>query len=162
MPSLGQTVLLWRLHRGLTQQALAARARIPRSNLSAIERDQQDVTVQTLRTVAAALEVRPGLLADGLLPPTDAPARRMSRAEMECIADEVVRGAPAQRGADRFLIEALRALLAPKARASPHRWTAPRWSNRKTDLAWVQLRARYPANVVNSLVSRITDRLHRP
>lgn len=61
----GQAVLLWRLHRGLTQQTLAVKARVPRSNLSAIERGKREVSLRTLRSLALALEVRPGVLADG-------------------------------------------------------------------------------------------------
>jgi transcriptional regulator with XRE-family HTH domain len=58
----GETVLAWRLARGMTQAALARAACIPRPNLSAIERGDREVTLKTLRALALALEVRPGVL----------------------------------------------------------------------------------------------------
>lgn len=163
MTPFGQTVLFWRMSRGMTQQALAARSHIPRSNLSAIEGGRREVTLQTLRALASALNVPPGMLVDGVLPPSEgSPRRQLSREEMERIADHVVSTAPVRRETDRFLIETLRRLVAPKAHAYHKPWKTPRWSNRKTNLAWLQLRARYPSSVVDSLLSRITDRLHRP
>lgn len=64
----GETVLAWRLARGLTQAALANLARVSRPNLSAIERGQREVTLGTLRALAVALDVRPGVLVDGVSP----------------------------------------------------------------------------------------------
>ena len=159
----GQAVLLWRMHRGVTQHTLASRARIPRSNLSSIERGKQEVSLRTLRAVACALDIQPGVLADGLPPPSKRTSgHQLSREEMERIADWVVSGKPVRRASDRFLVDTLRKLVAPKARAYHRSWKSPRWSNRRTDLAWLQLRARYPSSVVESLLSRVTDRLHRP
>lgn len=65
MCPLGQTILLWRHHRKLTQLDLAVRTGLSRPNLSAIEQGSRDVTVQTLRRIAEALGVRPGQLVDG-------------------------------------------------------------------------------------------------
>ena len=62
-------LLLWRLARGLTQAGLAKRAKMAQPNLSDIERGAQDVSLRTLRALAYALAVRPGLLADGVPPP---------------------------------------------------------------------------------------------
>ena len=64
----GQTLFLWRLDRHLSQAALAQRAGIPRPNLSLMERGKREVTLGTLRALAVALDVRPGILADGVLP----------------------------------------------------------------------------------------------
>ena len=68
MAPFGETVLLWRLQRGLTQKELARRAGVPRPNLSAIERGQLEVSLKTVRALALALGVRPGVLVDGIAP----------------------------------------------------------------------------------------------
>ncbi|HMF41326.1 MAG TPA: helix-turn-helix transcriptional regulator, partial [Polyangia bacterium] len=68
MQPFGETVLAWRLARGMTQAELGRAARIPRPNLSAIERGDREVTLKTLRALALALDVRPGVLADGIPP----------------------------------------------------------------------------------------------
>ena len=90
MQPFGETVLAWRLTRGMTQAELAASARIPRPNLSAIERGDREVTLKTLRALAVALNVRPGILADGVSPAEG--ARPLSRTRMERIARAAAHG----------------------------------------------------------------------
>lgn len=69
MISLGENIYLWRLSKGLSQEALAAKAGIPRPNLSAIEKGGRNITVATLRALSFALGIKPGLLVDGIAPP---------------------------------------------------------------------------------------------
>src|SRR6185437_7370469 len=90
MRPFGETVLAWRLTRGMTQAQLARAARIPRTNLSAIERGEREVTLPTLRALALALNVRPGTLVDGETP--GASASPLTRTQMERIAEATVRG----------------------------------------------------------------------
>lgn len=52
----------YRQARGLTQAALAASMDVDRAHVSAMERGQQNVTLQTLQRVAAHLDVAPGKL----------------------------------------------------------------------------------------------------
>lgn len=52
----------YRLARGLTQAALAAAMDVDRAHVSAMERGQQNVTLQTLQRVAAHLDVAPAQL----------------------------------------------------------------------------------------------------
>lgn len=59
---------MWRLSKGLSQELLAAKAGIPRPNLSAIEKGGRNITVATLRALSFALGIRPGLLVDGIAP----------------------------------------------------------------------------------------------
>lgn len=47
---------------GLTQAALAAAMEVDRAHVSAMERGQQNVTLQTLQRVAAHLDVAPAKL----------------------------------------------------------------------------------------------------
>lgn len=68
MVPFGQAVYLWRMERGLTQEALAQRLGMPRPRLCAIERGAVDPTLRTLRRLAEALGVSPGVLVDGKPP----------------------------------------------------------------------------------------------
>ncbi|EPX79308.1 helix-turn-helix domain-containing protein [Litoreibacter arenae] len=52
----------YRQLRGLTQAALAAAMDVDRAHVSAMERGQQNVTLQTLQRVAAHLDVTPANL----------------------------------------------------------------------------------------------------
>ena len=52
----------YRQLRGLTQAALAAAMDVDRAHVSAMERGQQNVTLQTLLRVAAHLDVTPAKL----------------------------------------------------------------------------------------------------
>ena len=155
----GPTVFLWRLHRGLTQQALAAKARVPRSNLSAIERGKREVSLRTLRLLALALNVRPGMLADGVAPGEgESPAKGWSRERLERVAEVVVSGAPVREVRERALVEALRAVVEPRALASTSRWRSSRVSPRGRNTAWLAIHAAYPPEVIASLLQRIADR----
>ena len=156
----GQTVVLWRAHRRLTQEALARKAGIPRPNLSAIERGQREVTLGTLRALALGLDIRPGVLADGVPPQAhERPGTKLSRAALERIADAAVRAAPLPNESERRLADALRTvarqrLLAARRQTPPHRR-----SIRNMDEAWLWLAASYPPTVVQSLLQRMADRL---
>lgn len=86
MQPVGQTIYLWRLHRRATQARVAEDAGISRPNLSAIEQGARDLTVQTLRRIAAALGVSPGTLVDGLGPAADAGALSADRHAVDRIA----------------------------------------------------------------------------
>ncbi len=90
MLPLGQTITLWRKACGLTQAELAQKSGISRPNLSVIEQEGRDVTVGTLRRLAEALGVSPGILADGT-PPKDFQKRgKLSRQSLDRIARWVV------------------------------------------------------------------------
>jgi len=52
----------YRQARGLTQAALAAAMDVDRAHVSAMERGQQNVTLQTLQRVASHLDVAPAKL----------------------------------------------------------------------------------------------------
>ncbi|MEM6727805.1 MAG: helix-turn-helix transcriptional regulator [Pseudomonadota bacterium] len=51
-------IKLWREHRGLSQDALAEAAGVPRPNISAIEKGRRGASVETLKRIADALNVR--------------------------------------------------------------------------------------------------------
>ena len=66
--AIGQTIYIWRSYKKMTQEDLAKKSGVSRPNLSAIEQGARDLTVKTLRRIASALGVKPGILVDDVLP----------------------------------------------------------------------------------------------
>jgi len=155
MVPFGEAVLLWRLQRGLTQEELARRAGVPRPNLSAIERGQREVSLKTLRALAVALDVRPGVLVDGIVPREE--VGRLSREAMERIADAVVRNAPLAEPKEQALADRLKYLVGSRLRAAGPVTKGGVRLGRVSDRAWLSLSS-YPEAVIESLVSRILER----
>lgn len=156
----GQTIVLWRAHRHLTQEALARKAGIPRPNLSAIERGQREVTLGTLRALALGLDIQPGILVDGMPPGGREPARaELSRSALERIADSAVRATPLSNESERLVVDALRTVARQRLLAARRQKPPPRRSVRDMDEAWLWLTASYPPQVVQSLFQRMADRL---
>ena len=161
MVPFNETLWLWRAHRGLTQAALARRARIPRPNLSAIERGKREVSLGTLRALAVALNIRPGVLADGVppdLPKEGSPG--LSREAMERIAEAVVTQRSLRDGRERRVAQALRQIVRNRLALSK-RPARVRPQPRATQAAWVWLKAAYAEAVVRSLLQRIADHQRR-
>ena len=59
---LGKRVLAARIASGFTQEQLAARTRIPRTILSAIETGRLEPSLETIARVETALGLEPGVL----------------------------------------------------------------------------------------------------
>src|SRR5438132_9167576 len=155
----GETVLVWRLARGMTQDALARAARVSRPNLSAIERGDRDVTLRTLRALAVALGVRPGVLVDGEAPP-DSGRTRLGRDDLERVAAAAgaatteparARLGPAAHlsASERRLADHLAAVTAGRRGGRGGR------ASRQGDRAYLLLRAREAPETIASLVDRI-------
>ena len=159
MRPFNQTLLLWRRHRGLTQDALARRAGIARPNLSTIEQGRREVTLTTLRALAAALDVRPGVLADGVVPGvTEGPSKPLSRRRLERIADGVWRRTALSDPEERAVAAALTRIVGPLLAATRRRRGGVPRQPREARLAWLWLHAAYPPEVVRSLVQRVGER----
>lgn len=159
----GDTIRVWRTARGLTQAQLAHRSHVPRSNLSAIERGRHEVSLGTLRELAASLGIRPGVLADGIAPAHPKTPQPLSREALERIADAVVLGRSPQGEGERALVEALRLVLRPRLAAAGLRAAAPlRRRQRDTNAAWLFLQAAYSHEVIDSLLQRVADRRRVP
>ena len=160
----GETVLAWRLARGMSQAELASAARMSRPNLSAVERGDREVTLRTLRQLALALDVRPGVLADGIAPTTS--GRPLGRRALERIAGAAAGrvGATPSRAADdggearltTLLTQAAAARLASVA-APPSRGagSGARRPGRRGDRAYFLLKAATSSETVGSLVDRL-------
>lgn len=71
----------WRRRHGLSQDALARRAGMPRPRLSSLENGRSDPTLRTLRRLATALDLSVGELVD-----RPAPTRRMNAEELDRLA----------------------------------------------------------------------------
>ena len=156
-----EALRLWRLERQLTQEQLARRARVPRPNLSAIERGRREVSLSTLRALAFGLDLRPGVLADGLAP-GEHPSPAVSREAMERIAEAVVKNREVPNSAEQTLVELLRQVVTYRTQASRPQRGRPQGSGRSCDTAWMCLQARCAPEVIRSLIQRIDDRQRFP
>ena len=150
MGPFSRTVLLWRLERRLSQEALAKAAKISRPNLSAVERGKREVSLRTLRALALALQVRPGVLVEGISPRELSGVSIFTRASLERVADGVAANKPVKDASEERLV----ALLKLMVRSRPD----SRKGKRVIDRAWLQLSAGYPPELIQSLFQRIRDR----
>ena len=85
MLPIGRAIQAWRAERGWTQEKLSHESGVPRPNLSLIEQGARDLTLSTLRRLAQALGVRPGILADGAAP-SSSPPQKWTRENLDRIA----------------------------------------------------------------------------
>ena len=135
----------------MTQAQLAQAARIPRPNLSNIERGGRDVTLRTLRALALALDVRPGVLADGELP--HHASVPLTRAAMERIAKVANLGTETGTPRERTIARLLRrATAVRRAAAAGQRRVHPSAAG---DSAYFQLKCLMPPATLASLLDRV-------
>jgi transcriptional regulator with XRE-family HTH domain len=161
MLSFGDTILLWRSYRSLSQAQLAAMAGIPRPNLSDIEKGKRDVTLTTIVSLANALGVSPGTLVDGKAPGYENRIMTFTRESMERIAHGVAKGRPPKDPTERQVYSSLRDVLhCGLARAGGTKKLP--FPSKKGNRAWLMLRALYPAETVNSLIERSLEHAERP
>ena len=153
-----EVVRQWRLERGLTQEELARRARVPRPNLCAVECGKRDVSLSTLRALAVGLGIQPGILADGVPPGADVGPAAWSRRRLERIADAVVSGQALPNRHEQTVADLLRQVMASRLRAGrPARGSGVRVRPvRKA--AWVRLKMHCPPQVLRSLLERVDGR----
>jgi len=155
----GQAVLLWRLERGLTQAAVAVRAGLPRPNLSAIERGARTVSLPTVRRLAQALDVRPGVLVDGLPPAVrEGSPPVLSRQVVERIADAIAFNRPLSRPDEQTAAEDLRLLLDARMRSARRQWSRPRVGRRRVLAAWIRLKSLYGQAAIQMFADRVLER----
>jgi len=155
MLTLGQSILLWRSHRGLSQQQLAEKARLSRPNLSAIESGKRDVTLGTLRILAAALEVRPGVLADG-----EAPGERTQRPLTRDLMERLAKAVAHERrheGGDEQLVSDLALITRDRRDTRSGAPSSRRSGVRAANTAWLRLKARCTPAELESLIRRVDE-----
>lgn len=154
----GQTLRVWRTHRGLTQQQLAQAAHVPRPNLCAMERGRREVSLSTLRALALALNVRPGALVDGVIPTLPGDAAGLSRQALERIADAVSQGIRLADPLEQALADLLRDVTTQRAHLAAHRAGSRRLRIRASEVAWLLLEAYCPPYILRTLIERIAER----
>lgn len=155
----GQTLRLWRHQRRLTQEQLARRAKVSRPNLSAMERGRREVSLGTLRALAAGLDIRPGVLADGVPPETaEHPTPSLSREAIERMVDAVAFGHRLANPSEHTTATALRILLGHRTRAIHQQWSAPRTGRHAVLAAWATLSSLYGRDAIRMLADRAMER----
>lgn len=161
----GQSIRHHRLLAGLTQPELAARCGIPQAGLCRIERDQRDLTVGSLRNIAAALGITPDLLLSPS-PPAFHPvaserAKRLpapTREQMESLATLVAvgnNGSHDSLEASKHLpdwmldwLDTWRTVIGGKSRQA---------SDQTVYRAWNRIKSEWPAQTIRSMTQRIRD-----
>ena len=161
MLTFGDNILLWRLHRSLSQAQLATISGIPRPNLSNIETGKRDVTLSTIRYLATALGVLPGTLVNGEPPNYKKRNKKLSRDYMERVARSVALGIPPKDSEKRQLHNLLREVLSNSLKYTRTHQTRLPMPTRKSSRAWLQLRALYPKEILNSLIVRTREHAER-
>ena len=147
-----------RMKTSLTQAELARRAHMTQPNLSDIERGAQEISLRTLRALAFALDVRPGLLVDGVPPhQIDAPAA-LDRQALERTAASIAGQHVRLRKHEQEIAGLLGLIMRQRIGALQGRTRANRSKRRSVRAAWMTLRARYPKPVIESLIQRISER----
>jgi len=154
MLPLGTTILLWREERGLRQEELSQKALLSRPNLSAIERGKRDVTLKTLRLLASALDITPGVLADGRPPRYDLQRPSLDRETLERIAEEAAGGKPARTSFERDIARDLSKLIRSRQLAMGLKKGAARRGGRDSYKALTRLKANFEKDVLQSLLKR--------
>jgi transcriptional regulator with XRE-family HTH domain len=155
----GQTLFLWRLERGMTQEALARRARIPRPNLSAIERGKREASLRTIRALAGALRTAPGVLVDGIAPQAHRHGPLpSSRDTIERIADAVAFNRVVTDPREQAAVEALTLLIGPRTQAIHRQWRRSRRGRRAVLNAWRTLTSLCSREAISTLLDRVTER----
>ena len=154
----GQCLLLWRKKRGMSQALLAQKAGVPQPNLSAMERGEREVSLRTLRTLAFALGIPAGLLADGVGPDTEKPLI-LTRDRLERIAQAVSDGEPLADPQENGLARGAALLVKGRLRAAGHRGKSLTLaSSPKSEATWLSISAAYRPEEINSLVERISEK----
>lgn len=157
MYPLNQTVLLWRLHRNLTQSALALKAGIPRPNLSDIERGKKEVSLKTIRALALSLDLKPGVLVDGLAPMELETVPSLTRNALERIADAVAFNKHLPNPDEQKIVGRLMEILNSRLGVYSQGIRKGKRGKQKSSNLWISL-SYLPSSVLNSLIDRSIEK----
>lgn len=159
MLGFGQNLYLWRVFKGFSQEELAKRSSIPRPNLSAIEKGKREVSLTTLRALAWALGIEPGVLVNGVLPVNFHEAR-LSRGSLEKIASISLGEVRGTKGGEEEAIGAMLASVTKNRINARSRIYKRALKNRNNYTSqWLILKSAFDAPVLNNLLSRLDKRL---
>lgn len=148
MNTWGARLGAWRIARGLTQAALAKRARLPQPAVSGAERGTRDISLRTLCRIADALAVSPGTLLD-----RDPPRLALDRHRIDAVARAVISGHRALPRDLRLLADACAGATRPTLEACGIR---PALRGRRTGARALRLAEfRFGRPVVEDILNRI-------
>lgn len=158
MISFGQNLYLWRLFRGLSQEALAKKARIPRPNLSAFETSKREPTLPTMRALAIALEVYPGTLASGI--PPEYFKEPISRGSLEDIVKESLgKRVPHISLSQRAIGSMLSKIISNRVCAQKKIYKNTLKNRSEYITNWLILKASLKPEILNNLLSRLDKQI---
>ena len=155
MVAFAENIYLWRVYRGLSQDELAVRSGIPRPNISAIESGKREVSLSTLRSLAAGLRTSPGTLVNGI-----APARfkgvLLSRESLEAIVKASL-GRPIARitPQQKHISVILSGMIKNRVNANNARYRNILTGRHGYVDNWLMLKAGIGRASVNSLLARL-------
>ncbi|MCB9800410.1 MAG: helix-turn-helix transcriptional regulator [Candidatus Omnitrophica bacterium] len=155
----GRVITLWRLERGMSQKELADKAGIPRPNLSVIERGGRDLNLSTLRRIAAALDIRPGLLADGIAPSAYVRKKPWTRESLDNIAlylcGKTIQLNPNEKKAAELFIP----LVSTKEKLSARGKERLRTGARREDQALMRVKQLFTHEEFQNILNRVDKNL---
>lgn len=159
MVTFGENIYLWRLFKGLSQGDLAARAHIPRPNLSAIESGKREVTLVTLRALAKALGTTCGALVEGV-PPVNFKEGIFSREALEDIVEASLGRAKKQITPQAKIIGVMLANIIHNKLNAINKNSEPHLINRQICINnWLMLKAAVGKEVLSNLFTRLNKHI---
>ena len=158
MITLGRSIYLWRVERKLTQVELARRTGISRPNLSVIEQGGRDITVSTLLRLAKVLEVRPGILVEGVAPRAIS-EKRFSRENLDRMSRWILGEKIRLKAEENEFANLLKPFLERKIAQSRGRLNPLPRTARKEKRNWLLLKANYHPDDLKNIISRVSEAL---
>jgi len=140
MLPIGDYIYLRRLEKGMSQTELAAKSRMPQSNLSTIEKGKRDITVSTLRKIAAALDAHPRDFFEDWKPDKI----ELSRSKIEHLAKIVSGKAKSIKPAETELTDHLKNMIPRRGRKYV----------KDINRSWLELRKRLSSSEIGSICER--------
>ncbi len=143
MLPIGYQIYLKRLELGLTQNELAGRVHIPQSNLSNIEKGKRDLTVSTLRRIAAAMNVHPR---DFFAEADPKAKHELSRQKIERIA-KLVAGKAEPKPEEMSVTHLFKQVVPRRGRKYV----------KDLNRSWLELHQQFNASEINSICERVGE-----
>lgn len=139
----------------MTQEELAKRAGIPRPNLSAMESGKGRPSLETLRMLAGALGVAPGLLADGF-PPINFKKYAFTRESLENIVRASLGEIRLTSNSNEKKVSALLSkIIRNRLNAKNKNYKNILQSRQAYIVSWLMLKAATEGQILNNLLARL-------
>ncbi|MFT5207880.1 MAG: transcriptional regulator with XRE-family HTH domain [Candidatus Omnitrophota bacterium] len=150
MLTIGESIAIWRVEKGYSQAHLAQKSNVLQPNLSRIEKDKVDITLDTLTRIARAMFITPGQLIDGPLPFSETGLEQLSRSDLERIAhaitNRVIQDLPNHL---KSLAEVFDVLTCRDSKR--------RHGSKKIIWAWIKAKSLLSKKYINALLAKIDE-----